>query len=65
MVQLKILLFFKIPPFSCIGMVLQKILADKYEGIIFVPNSPDQVWYTELHDLLVKPAFIIPPSGDQ
>ena len=45
--------------------VLQKIYADKGENILAVPGWPNQVWYTELHDLLVKLVFIIPPSGDQ
>jgi len=56
--------FYCFPPFSCIGKVIQKIISDKAIGILVVPNWPNQYWYTNLLELLLKPAFIILPSTD-
>lgn len=62
MVHLKILVF------STIFMhweVITEVYAHKTKDILPVSNSPNQVWYKELHGLIGKPAFIILPSGDQ
>ena len=41
--------FYAFRPFSCISRVIHKIICDKAKGIIFVPDWPNQVWYSCLH----------------
>ena len=49
------------PPFSCILRVLQKIIQDKAEGIVVVPNWPTQPWYPVLNALLtLQPVRCLP-----
>ena len=57
--------FYCFPPFSCIGKCIQKIIADQAEGIIIVPNWPNQPWYTLLHEILLSDHFAISSSSAQ
>ena len=57
--------FYCLPPFACIGKILQKISADKAIGLLVVPNWPTQIWFPFLMDMLISEPFIIPPSISQ
>ena len=46
--------FYAFPPFSCIPRVIQKIWNDKATGILIVPNWPNQPWYGQFLELIVK-----------
>ena len=51
--------FYAFPPFCLIGRVLQKVLMEGAEGILIVPNWPNQPWYSRLTSLLkIKPLCI-------
>ena len=50
------------PPFSCILQVLQKIIQEKAEGILVVPNWATQPWFPLLEQVLVKQPILLPPS---
>lgn len=45
--------FYAFPPFALILRVLQKILSEKAEGIVVVPNWPSQPWFPLLQRLTV------------
>lgn len=53
------------PWFSCIGRVLEKIIADKAAGMMVVPGCINQYWFIMLQDLFIKKSSVIPPSEDQ
>ena len=36
------------PPFICLPRVIQKIWQDRAEGILVVPDWPNQLWYSQL-----------------
>ena len=46
--------FYAFPPFICIPKVLQKVWHDKAEGILVVPDWPNQLWYTQYTDMIIK-----------
>ena len=51
--------FYAFLPFCLIGRVLQKVLMEGAEGILIVPNWPNQPWYSRLTSLLkIKPLCI-------
>lgn len=54
-----------VPPFSCIGEVIQKIVSDKASGILTMTNWPNQCWCGSVIDFLVGSLFFIQPSEDQ
>jgi len=51
--------FYAFPPFSLIGKCLEKIQANKAEGILVVPCWTYQSWYPKLLRLLVAPPLMI------
>ena len=57
--------FYCFPPFSCLGKVIQKIIYDQATGILIAPDWPNQLWYTQLQDILVCGYFVISPSVNQ
>ena len=54
--------FYAFPPFSLILRVINKIVADKAEGIIVVPNWCSQPWYPLYLKLLVGKPIIFEPD---
>lgn len=54
--------FYAFPPFSLILRALQKIISDKAEGILVVPNWTSQPWYPIFQSLLTEPPLIIKPN---
>lgn len=46
--------FYAFPPFSIILKMLQKILHEKAEGIVVVPEWPTQPWYPLLQKMIVS-----------
>ena len=58
------------PPFSQLDAVVEKIMADKAEGILLIPVWKNKHWFTELHrvtvmwwDLQQNAAVLQTPSG--
>lgn len=56
--------FYAFPPFSIITKVLQKIVVDKAEGVLVVPNWPTQPWFPMFNNLLVAKPIHLRPSKD-
>ena len=54
--------FYAFPPFSIMGKVLQKVVMDEAEGIVIVPDWPNQPWYGRLSRLLVSKPLLLPRS---
>ena len=52
--------FYAFPPFSVVHRVLKKILLDKAEGVVVVPDWPTQVWWPLLKRLLVRTPWPLP-----
>lgn len=46
--------FYAFPPFTLIPKCLQKIKADKAEGILVFPNWPSQPWFPFLRELCIS-----------
>ena len=57
--------FYAFPPFSCVNKMLNKIVTDKAEGIVIVPNWPSQCWYSMLKIVSANEPFVIFPSKNQ
>ena len=51
--------FYAFPPFCLIPHCLQKIKADKAEGLLIVPNWPTQSWYPRLQAMMKGKAMIL------
>ena len=49
-------------PFSCISMVLQRILVDQLQAIIIVPYWETAVWFARLLQMMVRPPLLLRPS---
>lgn len=56
--------FYAFPPFAVIAKVLNKIIYDKAQGILVVPDWKTQSWYPLFLMLLKSPPLIITPSKD-
>lgn len=54
--------FYAFPPFALILKVLQKIIYDKAEGILVVPNWPTQPWFPMLNKLTVEEPLHFKPN---
>ena len=52
--SLENLSFYAFPPFICIPMVLQKVRHFKAKGILIVPDWPNQLWYTQYTEMVIK-----------
>ena len=48
------MIFYTFPHFTCIPRVLQKVCHDKTEGILLVPEWPNQLWYTQYTEVIIK-----------
>ncbi|KAA6353832.1 MAG: hypothetical protein EZS28_050640, partial [Streblomastix strix] len=42
------------PPIPIISRVIRKIIEEKAQGIMIVPNWPGQIWWTELKEITVR-----------
>ena len=47
-------------PFSIIGKVLQKIVAEKVEAVVVAPIWPTQPWFPQLLQLVSETSYILP-----
>lgn len=56
--------FYAFPPFSVISRVLRKIVIDKAEGIVVVPDWPTQTWFPKFRSLLVAHPIYFTPKKD-
>lgn len=54
--------FYAFPPFCLIPRVLQKIIVERAEGIVVVPEWPTQPWYPLFNSLLMKRPISFDPS---
>lgn len=57
----KNLYFYAFPPFSLISKVVQKIIADKAEGILVVPYWRSQPWYPWWSRLIISKKLFLAP----
>lgn len=53
--------FYAFPPFSLILRVLTKLEQDGAEGIVVVPNWPNQPWFPSFHRLAISPILVLGP----
>ncbi|XP_071951900.1 uncharacterized protein [Antedon mediterranea] len=51
--------FYAFPPFCVVGRCIQKIIKDKAEGILIVPNWPTQAWFAKLLKILIDNPIVI------
>lgn len=51
--------FYAFPPFSLVLRSLNKIIADKAEGILVVPKWDGQPWYPLFNKLLVQDPLVL------
>lgn len=58
------LFFYAFPPFALILKSLRKIVFDKAEGIMVVPNWPTQPWYPVFSSLLIEEPIFFRPSSN-
>ena len=54
--------FYAFPPFSVIGAVVSKIIKEKADGIMIIPNWNTQYWLPTIMSLLVEKPVLIPAS---
>ena len=52
--------FYAFPPFSLIHRCLQKITADKAEGVMIVPMWPTQTYYPRMMSMLIQLPRLLP-----
>ena len=55
--------FYTFRPFICISRVMQKIWKDRAVGILVTPDWPNQIWYSQLSQLIIK-EVVLPPRSD-
>ena len=55
--------FFAFPPFICVSSVLQKIWKDRALGIVNVPDWPNQIWYCQYLNMVIR-GIVIPPRSN-
>ena len=54
--------FYAFPPFSCIPQVIIKIELESATGILVVPLSTTQPWFTRLLRILTRESSLLPKS---
>lgn len=54
--------FYAFPPFCMIPRVLHKIIHDKAQGILVVPDWPSQPWYPLVFKLNIEPPLTFQPT---
>ena len=52
--------FYVFPPFVCLSRVIQKIWLDGAEGILVVPDWPNQLWYSQSCNTITKDVLLSP-----
>ena len=57
-------MYYAFPPFALVGLVLQKLVMDKADMILIVPNWPTQSWFAFLKKYLVQEPIEIPLVRD-
>ena len=65
--------FHVFPPFICLPGVIQKIWQDEAEGILVVPDRANQLWHSQLCNIITKDVllfaevfgFLLRCRGDQ
>ena len=53
--------FYAFPTFICIHRVMQKIWKDRAVGVLVTPDWPNQIWYSQLSQLIIK-EVVLPPT---
>jgi hypothetical protein len=53
------------PPFNLIGRILQKMVSEKIEGIIVVPNWPTKSWFSMLKRMMTVPPMCIDINSNE
>lgn len=56
--------FYAFPPFSLILKVIQKVIIDRAEGVLVVPNWPTQPWFPLFTKLTVSEAIYFKPNAN-
>lgn len=56
--------FYAFPPFSMVLKMIQKIIADKAEGIVVVPYWPTQPWYPLFIRICQSEVIYFPPNSN-
>ena len=56
--------FYAFPPFSIILKILRKVVEDKAEGILVVPDWPSQAWYPLFDQLVIGKPILFQKSYD-
>jgi len=56
--------FWAFPPFALVLRVLRKIISDSAEGIVLVPDWPNQPWFPLFQELCVSPILVLGPKHD-
>ena len=54
--------FYAFPPFCLITACLQKIEADRAEGILVIPRWPTQPWFAKLLHMLITEPILLPKN---
>lgn len=56
--------FWAFPPFSLVTRVLRKIITDKGQGIVVVPNLPSQPWFPSFKSLIIGDPIYLSPDAN-
>lgn len=54
--------FYAFPPFAMVAKVLQKMISDKAQGIVVVPQWPTQPWFPLFKSMLLEEPLYFSPS---
>ena len=54
--------FYMFPPFSLVGQVLAKVIRDKTDAVIVVPDWSTQYWYPQLMQMTTHEPLYFQPS---
>lgn len=54
--------FYAFPPFSLVLRVLNKVIADKANGIVVVPYWPSQAWYPIFEKISCMKPILLGPA---
>ncbi len=55
-------IYYIFPPFSLIGRVVNKVVADRTRAVMIVPEWPTQHWWAILQELMEAPPLKLPSS---
>ena len=54
--------FYMFPPFSLVGRALAKVIRDKTDAVIVVPDWSEQYWYPQLMQMTTHKPLYFQPS---